>query len=153
MRLSKLLRSDFVVARLEARDVDGVIREISAKAASAGVAPEEVVAGKLMERERTHPTVIGGGLAVPHATVPGLDQPVIGVALAPEPVVFGPPGTEPVRLFMVLLSPPGQEREHVRILARICRLVRHEDFMDQLGAASEGQEIIGIIEAIDARHA
>lgn len=153
MRLSEFLRSDFVLARLEARDVDGVIRELSAKAASAGVAPEDMVAGRLMERERAHPTVIGGGLAVPHATVPGLDQPVIGVALAPEPVVFGPPGTEPVQLFMVLLSPPGREREHVRILARICRLVRHEDFMDQLGAASDDQAIIRIIAAIDARHA
>ncbi|HUP52386.1 MAG TPA: PTS sugar transporter subunit IIA [Longimicrobiales bacterium] len=153
MRLSEFLRSDFVLAQLEARDVDGVIRELSAKAASAGVSPEDLIAHKLLERERAHPTVIGAGLAVPHATVPGLEEPVIGVALAPAPVVFGPPGTEPVRLFMVLLSPPGREREHVKILARICRLIRHADFLDQLGSAHDERAIIRVIEAIDARHA
>jgi PTS system nitrogen regulatory IIA component len=152
MRLSEFLRSDFVLAHLEARDVDGVIRELSAKAASAGVIPEDLVATKLLERERVHPTAMGAGLAIPHATVPGLDQPVIGVALAPEPVVFGPPGTEPVRLFMVLLTPPGREREHVKILARICRLVRHEDLMEQVSSASDDRAIIRIIEDIDARH-
>ena len=47
------------------------------------------------------------GLAVPHATVPGLMELVIGVALAPEPVQFGPEEMGPVRVFFVLLSPPA----------------------------------------------
>jgi mannitol/fructose-specific phosphotransferase system IIA component (Ntr-type) len=152
MRLSEFLRSDFVVSRLEARDVDGVVREVSDRAGAAGVAPGDLVAEKLLERERAHSTVMGSGLAIPHATVPGLDEPVIGVALAREPVSFGPPDADPVRVFIVLLSPPGREREHVKILARICRLMRHEDFIDRLEAAEDETGIIDVIEAIDAQH-
>jgi PTS system nitrogen regulatory IIA component len=113
MRLSEFLRPDFVVSRLQATDVDGVVRELSARAGAVGVAPEDVIAAKLLEREKLHTTVMGSGLAIPHATVPGLAEPVIGVALAPEPIVFGPAGTDPVRVFVVLLSPPGHERVHV----------------------------------------
>ena len=153
MRLSDFLRPDFVVSRLEARDVDGVVREVSAKAGAAGVAPEGVVAQKLLEREKQHSTVMGSGLAIPHATVPGLDDPVIGVALAGEPILFGPAESDPVRVFVVLLSPPGREREHVKLLARICRLMRHDDFLEHLEAAADEEGILQVIEAIDAQHA
>lgn len=152
MRLSDFLRPDFVLPRLEADDVDGIVRELSACAEAAGVAPRAVVADKLLERERSHSTVIGSGLAIPHATVPGLAGPVIGVALAPEAVTFGPAESDPVRVFVVVLSPPGREREHVKILARICRLMRHEDFLDRLEEADSHEEIVRVIEAIDAEH-
>ncbi len=153
MRLSEFLRSDFVLSRLEARDVDGVVRELSARAGSVGVAPEELVATKLLERERKHSTVMGSGLAIPHATVPGLEHPVIGVALARDPVAFGPTDADPVRVFVVLLSPPGREREHVKILARICRLMRHGDFLERMEAADDDEGVIEVIESIDAQHA
>ena len=152
MRLSEFLRSDFVVSRLEARDLDGVVQEVSARAASVGLGPESVIAEKLLERERTHSTVMGAGLAIPHATVPGLAEPVIGVAIAPEPIHFGATDADPVRVLFVLLSPPGREREHVKLLARIYRLARHENFIDQLEAAESDEAIVHVIEAIDARH-
>jgi mannitol/fructose-specific phosphotransferase system IIA component (Ntr-type) len=118
-----------------------------------GVAPEDLIATKLLERERSHTTVMGSGLAIPHATVPGLQQPVIGVALARQPVAFGPADADPVRVFVVLLSPPGRERDHVKILARICRLMRHDDFIDRMEAAEDNEGVIEVIESIDARHA
>ena len=152
MRISDFLRSDFIVASLKARDVDGVVREVSARAAAAGVGPEDLIAEKLLERERSHPTVRGSGLAVPHATVPGLLEPVVGVALAPEPVQFGPEEMATVRVFFVLLSPPGREPEHVKLLARICRLRRHENFIDRLEEAENDQDIFRVVETIDALH-
>ena len=153
MRLSEYLHPDFVLSRLDARDVDGVVRELSVKAALAGVADEDLIAEKLLERERQHSTVMGSGLAIPHATVPGLEQPVIGIALAREPIVFGDEGSDPVSVFVVLLSPPGSERQHVKILARICRLMRHEGFLEQLEAAQSDAGILQVVETVDAQHA
>lgn len=153
MRLKEFLRADFVVPQLTARDVDGVVAEVSAQAAAAGVGPEDLISEKLLERERSHPTVIGSGLAIPHATVPGLKAPVIGVALAREEIPFAGPDEEGARLFFVLLSPPGYEREHVKLLARICRLVRHQGIFDELENAPDAAHVIEIIEAVDAQHA
>jgi mannitol/fructose-specific phosphotransferase system IIA component (Ntr-type) len=152
MRLSEFLKPDFVVTRLESRGVRGVIDEVSACAAEAGVGPAALIGEKLFEREEAHPTVMGAGLAIPHATVPGLPGPVIGVALSGEPITFGSSELDPVRVFFVLLSPPGFEREHVKLLARICRLVRHEGFIDQLEEASDPAGIVDLILAVDDQH-
>ena len=152
MRLREFLRSDFVVLRLEANDIDGVVEEVCACAAAAGIGDAEVIADKLLERERAHSTVIGSGLAIPHATVPGLAEPVIGIAIAGKPIDYGPPGTDPVRLFFVLLSPRGREREHVKLLARICRLARHDDFIAELQSAHDDASVIRSIESVDDRH-
>lgn len=152
MRLREFLNDAFVVQRLSARDVEGIVGEVARKAEEADVAPAQVVEEKLMERERLHPTVMGSGLAIPHATVPGLDAPVIGVALAPEPVDFGGEEMDPVRAFFVLLSPPGHEREHVKLLARICRLARHQDFLDQLESAEDAGGVMDVVIAVDDQH-
>jgi PTS system nitrogen regulatory IIA component len=153
MRLSDFLRSDFVLAHLQARDVEGIVREVASRAESVGIGSRDVIAEELLERERAHTTVMGSGLAIPHATVPGLQEPVIGVALGREPIEFGPADADPVRVFFVLLSPPGRERDHVKLLARICRLMRHESFIDGLEAAEDAEGIVHVIEAIDAQHA
>jgi len=151
-RQQEFLRADFVVSRLQANDMEGVVQEICARASDAGIGNADVIAERLLERERAHTTVMGSGLAIPHATVPDLPEPVIGVALARDPIPFGPPGTDPVRLLIVLLSPPGRERQHVKLLARICRLARHEDFIDQLEAADDDASVIEVIELIDDQH-
>jgi PTS system nitrogen regulatory IIA component len=153
MRLRDYLKSDFVLLRLGARDVEGVVREVSRCAAEAGVGSESLIGEKLLEREKVHPTVMGSGLAIPHATVPGLEAPVIGVALSGgDPIPFGAPDQDPVRVFFVLLSPPGHETEHVKLLARICRLVRHEGFIDELESAPNREKVLGFVELIDAQH-
>lgn len=152
MRLREYLDAEFVVKRLTATEVEGIVGEVATRAEEADVAPAEVVREKLLERERLHPTVMGSGLAIPHATVPGLDAPVIGVALAPGPVSFGGEEMDPVRAFFILLSPPGHEREHVKLLARICRLARHQDFLQQLESAEDGVEIMAVVTAVDDQH-
>lgn len=152
MRLREFLRPDFVVLSLASTDVEGVVGEVAAQAEAAGVGPAALVGEKLLEREMRHPTVMGSGLAIPHATVPGLAGPVVGVALARRAVSFGDGDLGPVQAFFILLSPPGHEREHVKLLARICRLVRHEGFLDQLRAADSHEEVISIIESVDGQH-
>ena len=57
-----------------------------------------------------------------------------------------------MRVFFVLLSPPGHEREHVKLLARICRLTRHEGFVESLEAAPTARGVVEIVEDIDGQH-
>jgi PTS system nitrogen regulatory IIA component len=152
MRISDFLRPDFVLPSLAARDLESVVQEVSACAELAGLGSADVIAEKLLERERSHSTVIGKGLAIPHATVPGLSGTVVGVALAREPVQYGPEGLAPASTFFVLLSPPGSEREHVKLLARICRLGHHVGFLERLGETESGEDILRLIESVDSQH-
>ena len=153
MRLSTYLRPDLVLKDLDARDASGVLGRVARHMEERGAVEDAgPVEEALLARERAHSTALGQGIAVPHATIPGLGEPVLTLAVAPDAVTFGPEGTDPVRLFFVLLSPPGRESEHIKILARICRLVRHEGFVDSIQEAADGEEALQIIERIDQQH-
>lgn len=96
----------------------------------------------LLSREQVHTTALGDGVAAPHATVEGVAEPIVLIATAAEPVPFGPADTEPVRLFFVLLSPPAMAGQHIRLLARIARLVRRPGLVEQLADAATAEELL-----------
>ena len=153
MRLRDYLRPDLVLTDLAVSDMESTLDAISDKLAKAQVvqSKDEVFAG-LKAREESHTTVLGEGLALPHTTLPGLEDPVVLLAMGREPVPFGPPDTEPVQVFFTLLSPPNREGEHIKLLARICRLVRHEGFMKELLAAPSADAALAYVRSVDEQH-
>lgn len=153
MRLKAYLREDLMLPGLSAPDADGVLRTVAEHLAAQGVVPAAAeVEAALRAREEAHTTCMGHGMALPHATIPALDDTLLLVALAAEPVPFGPAGTDPVKVFFVLLSPPGREGDHIKLLARICRLMRHPDFMDALSEVTTGADAVELIRRVDEQH-
>lgn len=153
MRLNRYLRPDLVLPGLAARDADDVIAQISRHLEAHGaVDSADAVEAALLAREGAHSTAMGHGMALPHATIEGLEEPVLMVALAEEPIDYGTPDDDPVDVFFVLLSPPGHEGEHIKLLARICRLIRHPGFVDELQSAADGEEAVEVIKRVDGQH-
>lgn len=153
MRLSEYLQSQLVILDLATRGVEDTIRALVRRLAEAdAVEQADIVEKVLLEREAIHTTSLGNGVALPHATVSGLDHPVILVAVSPEGVAFGDDDpAEPDRLFFMLLSPLNQAGTHIKLLARIVRLVRRSGFVEALLAAETGDELIATIERVDAQ--
>lgn len=153
MRLNDYLRPDLILPDLAASDQASVLATLSAHLAEHGVGGStREVEERLRAREESHTTVMGRGVALPHATLEGLEEPLLMVAVSPEPIQFGPSDTDPVKIFFVLVSPPDREREHIKLLARICRLVRHPGVLDSLRGARNEEEILRTIRRVDERH-
>ena len=153
MRLSNFLREDLVLHRLETQDTAGALEAFGTLFEKGGhVSYGSEVVQALRIREESHTTSLGKGVAVPHATVPGLPGPLLLVASADPPVPFGPPDSDPVDLFFVLLSPPGREGEHIKLLARICRLAQHPEDLDEIRAASDAGSLFDTLLRLDSRH-
>lgn len=153
MKLSGYLDESLVLTGLEGTDVHDVLHRLSEHIGRHPDVPSvERVEEALEAREQKHSTAMGEGLAVPHATLEGLDRPILAVAVAREPIPFGPEEVDPVRLFFVLLSPPGHARVHIKLLARICRLARHGDFIETVARSTSGDEVISAITRIDEQH-
>src|SRR5690606_7924762 len=133
MKLREYLRPELIVLDLEARDSAEVIRTLVRRMTEReAVADPPAVTQALLARETVHTTAMGNGVAVPHATVAGLERPVLLVAVAREGVRYGPAGLEPIRVFFLLLSPPDRTGLHIKLLARIARLVRHPGLVERL---------------------
>ncbi len=153
MRLADYIRPEFILPDLHADDAESTIRALSEHLTLQHVVEDGAEVNQaLMERERLHTTAIGHGVAIPHATVDGVDYTILLVAVAPDAIRFGPPESEPCRIFFLLLSPPGQESEHIKLLARLSRLVRHPGFVERLGGATSIEGVLETIRDVDAQH-
>jgi mannitol/fructose-specific phosphotransferase system IIA component (Ntr-type) len=151
MRLSDYLHDGLVIHDLRASDATEVLEAIGARLEENGFLPSRIRAVRaLRAREEAHTTVLGKGVAVPHATVPGLQETLLLVARSSDPVPFGPLEEDEATLFFVMLSPPGSEGEHLKLLARICRLLRHPGFLDDVREAADAHGLLQRILAADS---
>jgi len=153
MRLSDYLREDLILHHMHAKELPSALEAFGKLFEAGGYVPSgSEVAQSLLAREEAHTTCLGKGIAVPHATHPGLANPLLLVATAEEPLPFGPPETDPVGLFFVLLSPPGSEGEHIKLLARICRLAQHEEDLEEIHAANDARSLLSAVVRLDSSH-
>lgn len=153
MRLADFVRPDLVALDLAPGGVRETLATLVYRLREAGAIPEDApVEEVLREREAAHTTAMGNGVAVPHAGVPGLERPVVMVGVAPEGTSYGPAGSDPVHLFFLVLSPPQEARAHIKLLARIARLLRHPGFVRDLQQADTPERVVEAIARVDAEH-
>ena len=153
MRLSEYLREDLVLHGLKASDRSQALRAFAEFLADRGfVSSGEEVFHGLSAREESHTTALGDGVALPHAVLPEIQERVFLVASALEPIPYGPEEADSVDIFFVLLSPPGREGEHIKLLARICRLVRQPGFLEAMRESTGEAELYRAVLSEDARH-
>jgi len=151
MNLSDILRPDCVRAPLESNEKHAVIDELIDLLARAGRVSD---AGGLKEavwtREQTRTTGIGHGLAIPHGRSAGVSSIAMAVGKPAEPLDFEAIDNQPVRLVVLLASPPDKTSEHIQALARVSRLMTLDDFRSKIYEASAPDEIFELLTSQDA---
>lgn len=103
------------------------------------------VEGVLVRREELQSTGVGGGVAIPHASVEGLDRIIGAVLLCPEPIGFDAIDGLPVSIVFAIVGPRKSTGEHLKTLAKVSRLLRDDDFRARLVQAASSEEAFGII--------
>jgi PTS system nitrogen regulatory IIA component len=136
--LSDLLAPEAVVAALAVPNKKVLFNQLAAIAGKLVEIDARVVVERLGDRERLGSTGFGGGVAIPHGKIEGLER-VVGVfARLAQPIDFNAIDDMPVDLVFLLLSPPDAGVEHLKALARVSRRLRDRTFVAKLrGAGSE----------------
>ncbi|MCS6987663.1 MAG: PTS sugar transporter subunit IIA [Sphingomonadaceae bacterium] len=99
----------------------------------------------LLDREALGSTGFGGGVAIPHGRLPGLERPVAGVLRLARPVDFDSFDGQPVWLVVVLLSPEREAGQHLKALARLSRAVRAPGVRERIRGAADAAAIHAIL--------
>ena len=115
-------------------------------AAAHGLDRDEVAA-RLTAREKLGSTGFGGGIALPHARIDGIDQPVGAFVRLERPVPFGAIDRMPVDMVFALLSPTTAGAQHLKALARISRAMRDQGFVEKLRGAGSGDALYALLAA------
>ncbi|KQT35067.1 PTS lactose transporter subunit IIC [Sphingomonas sp. Leaf412] len=153
--LSDLVSPDLVAVGLSAATRKALFQQLGAlAAAAAGPGVDARTIGDLLTaREKLGSTGFGGGIALPHARVPGLTRIVGLVARLAHPIDFGAVDDQPVDIVAVLLSPPGAGAAHLKALARVARRFRDRGFIAKLRGAGSRDAIYALLTADETRDA
>ena len=108
-----------------------------------------VVVDSVLEREKLGSTGFGGGVAIPHGKVAGLTHVYGLVARLDEPVDFDAIDKMPVDVVFFLLSPPDAGADHLRALASISRLVRHDSAIEKIRGARDRDSLAAVLMGVD----
>jgi len=146
MNLLDILSPECVKSPLAGSSKREVIDELVDLLGSSGrVNDAEALKEAVWTREQTRTTGIGHGLAIPHGKCSGMKQLAMAVGRPAEPMDFEAIDAQPVRLVVLLASPPDRTSDHIQALASISRLMTMEDFREKIYAAETPEEIYGLI--------
>ncbi len=146
MKIAEVLKKDFILEQLSSRTKGDVLKELADVVLSerADYHPGEAV-NVLLEREKLGSTGIGDGIAIPHGKLNIVDDLAISFGRSKEGIDFKAMDGKPVYLFFLLLAPENAAGQHLKMLAKLSRMLKDATFRKNLLEAPSKEEIYRII--------
>ena len=145
MDIAELIAPDAVILDVAAPDLRALTeRAATLIGARLGVAPR-LIQRTLTEREALGSTGFGGGVAIPHGRVPGLERVTGTVLRLARPIDWRAIDDLPVTLAVVLLGPEDAGVEHLKALALVSRLLRNRSLVARLKGAESAEALWALL--------
>ncbi len=88
---------------------------------------------------------MGQGIAIPHGRLSDIKT-IAGVfARLESPIDYEAVDKQPVDLVFMLLAPEGAGADHLKALARVSRLLRNQQMVEKLRAATKPEALYAIL--------
>lgn len=155
--VSEQLPIEAIDLQLNARTVSSVIDELSKVAANTGLLWDaDEMAKAVRQREEIASTALECGVSLMHPRRPltnYLAEPFIALGITSRPLPMSLAGEEKdscmVDVFFLLCS--TDDTDHIRTLARLGRLIRQPDFLDNLRQAQTPAEVLDVIREAESK--
>ena len=136
-----------IALKVETEQLDGVLScGAEMLASAAGLDPVEVY--EALSRASDGHVPLGGGISLPHTTLPGLDRSYAAVVTTARPLAVGASEAD---LFFVLVSPRHNPGEHLQALAHIGRMCHHSPLLTQIRSAPSPGYAALLLDALGRR--
>ena len=144
--LGERLELSCCVTGLEADDRAGVIKALVGLLDRAGACSDAALLERdVNAREELMPTGLGEGCAVPHAQSAGASRIAVAAAVLARPVDFRAPDGVPARLVFLMAGPPDSATTHLKLLAKLARLLHDPDFRAAALASRDGPALRALV--------
>lgn len=147
MKLYGLLSESLVLLDVKSAARDAALGEMVAVLKRAKkISKDKDLLEKMLQREILGSTAVGGGVAIPHAKLKEVRNPIVLVALSRQGVEFGAPDGKPVRVFFFVVSHPDNPGLNLQVLASIAQLLRKSPALaDRLADAESARRVMDVI--------
>jgi fructose-specific phosphotransferase system IIA component len=145
MKLSELFGDENIETDLHPAVKDALLESIIDDLDAKGfIKDKHRVITDVIEREKVMSTGIGNGVAIPHAYTNGVEQLVAAFYRTSREVDFEALDEQNVDLFFIILGPKESRRDHIKVLAKISRLLNHSDFRKDLRVAPDAEAVMNV---------
>jgi PTS system nitrogen regulatory IIA component len=145
MKVSEFLFSTDVMVDVRASQKQQLLKELAQKIAPTAGLSADVINSELLKREDLGSTGTGGGIAIPHARIPGLVKPRSFFVRLKQPIDFDAIDGQRVDLVFVLLLPQNAGGEHLGALASVARKLRTPEVVARMRDALTPVELYAAV--------
>ncbi|MBX3365615.1 MAG: cation:proton antiporter [Phycisphaeraceae bacterium] len=131
------------VPRLDSTDRFDAIRELARVVG--GESRIDAIAGSAVSRERLLGSGIGGGVAVPHARLEDITEPIVAVGISRVGIDFDARDGHPARIIILLVTPASDARVQLQLLASVAAVCRDAQTVERLALVGSWTEFLAVL--------
>ena len=153
MKITDILKKEHIIDNLVSTDKASTLEELSSFLENKGlVSNKETLLNALMGREQLGSTGIGENVAIPHAKISEIDQIITMFGRSIKGIEFDSLDKKPVHFIYLVLAPMNSSGQHLKVLARISRLLKNKPLRESIISATETNQIYSIIADEDSKY-
>lgn len=145
MKVANFLSPASTTVETRAFDKSRLLTELAERAARTIGLEAQPVVSAILAREALGSTGMGGGIAIPHARLPGIDRPVGFLARLKRPIDFAAIDGAPVDVVFLLLLSDKPKDEPLSALACVARTLRNPQTLARLRGAETAAELYAAV--------
>ncbi len=147
MSLTDSLKKEYCFCPLKGKTKNEVLTNLIADFSSAyGLDKEQEnkVLDAVLKRESLGSTGLEHGIAIPHAKVDFIHEPVVALAVGENEIDFSASDGKPTQVYFLVLGSDEHPSEHVQVLSQIAQISRNSTLLRMIRSAKNRDDLIAI---------
>jgi|GEM_PF-534684 mannitol/fructose-specific phosphotransferase system IIA component (Ntr-type) len=145
MTLADFTRSGLIVLHLRGQDATSAIHELSLALQREGCVTDWLrFYNEALNREYLVSTEMEAGLALPHARLAGLSEPIFAFGRSDEPFAWGSREARFVRLVFLLAAPATGTGRYLPLVSSLARLAGNAPLLEAIRTATDEAGVLNV---------
>ena len=141
MELIGYIEDENIDLNFTAKDKEEALKKLAELVSNNRNIDSKKILEVLKDREELGSTGIGNGVAIPHGKFE-IDKDIIGaIAISKEGVEFNSIDGKPVNIFFVFISSPSATNIHLKLLAKISKLLMNEEIRKSIKNVNSKEDL------------
>ncbi len=150
MRITDLLKKESISLKASpSNKAECLEMAITLMEKAGNIADVKAYKDQVFFRETEGTTGIGDGIAIPHGKSDAVKSPGLAAMVIPKGVEYEALDGEPVDLLFLIAAPNTKDNVHLDVLAKLSRLLMHDDFVAALKKAATPDEFLAVCDSYD----
>jgi len=148
LRLTQVLDPQHVVVPLEVKTIRAAVQALVQRLVDTGAVTHPEKLDQLLADERIRDVIhVGDRVLLPHLRTEAVDDLIVAMGIAPEPLRAASGAEVGVEQVVVLvLAPPPATNQYLQMVAALARALRKEEVVDKLVNARTPQDVLTVAE-------